>query len=248
MRGVLAITIALMLAVFVLSPSMGYSVQSGNHSYSIKSARVNYTISPQAPSHEPAVVVSSKPYSSLKYGALFQPEATGIGETAKSNVIGLSTPSDMAIQSRTETPASPLAEPKFSIQGTVYNDQNGNGRMDHNETGLANWTINLELTKGNVISKAITSIDGGYVFYSLVHGEYSVVENLERGWSLTSPSDGKHAINLTSNTTMLNFGNKMMPVPTQNMTAPANRTSFANGTMPVNTTSSRWILDSYFKD
>jgi hypothetical protein len=183
MRRVLAITIVLMFVAFVLSPTMGYAVQSGNQSYSIKSTRVNYTISPQAPSHEPAVVVSSKPYSSLKYGALFQPEATGIGETAKSNVIGLLTPSDLAIQARTNTPAAPLAEPKFSIQGTVYSDQNGNGKMDYNETGLANWTINLEQTQGNVISKAITSNDGRYGFYSLVPGEYSVVENLAKDFS-----------------------------------------------------------------
>jgi hypothetical protein len=113
--------------------------------------------------------------------------------------------------------------------------------MDYNETGLANWTVNLEQTQGNVISKAIASNDGRYGFYSLVPGEYSLVENLEKGWSLTSPSDGKHAVNLTSNTTMLNFGNKMMPVPTQNMTAPANSTLLANGTMPVNATLLKWL-------
>jgi hypothetical protein len=235
MRRVLAITIAIMFVAFVLSPTMGYSVQSGNHSYSIKSTRVNYTISPQAPSHQPAVVVSSKPYSSLKYGALFQPESTGIGETAKSNVIGLSTPSDAAIQARTNTPAAPMTEPMLLIQGIVYGDQNGNAKMDSNETGLANWTINLEQPPGNVISRATTNNDGRYGFYSLVPGEYAVVENLEIGWNLTTPLDGKYAVNLTSNTTMLNFGNKMIPAPTLNMTSPENTTFLAIGTMPVNT-------------
>ena len=239
MRRVLTITIVLLFVSFVLSPTMGYSVQSGNHSYSIKSTRVNYTISPQVPSHEPAVVVSSKPYSSLKYGALFQPEATGIGETAKSNVIGLSTPYDTAIQARTNTPAIPTVAQKLLIQGIVYDDQNGNGKMDSNETGLANWTINLEQTQGNVISKTITGNDGRYGFYSLVSGEYSVVENLEKDWSLISPSDGKYAINLTSNTTMLNFGNKMMPTSIQNATAPSNATSSANVTLAENASLSR---------
>ncbi|VVB64138.1 SdrD B-like domain protein [uncultured archaeon] len=236
MRRVLAITIVLMFVALMLSPAMGYSVQSGNHSYSIESTRVNYSISPQAPSHEPAVVVSSRPYSTLKYGALFQPEATGVGETAKSNVIGLSTPYDTAIQARTNTPAVPLAEPRFSIQGTVYSDQNGNGKMDSNETGLENWTLNLEQPQGNVISKATTSNDGRYGFYSLVPGEYSVVENLETGWSLISPSNSKYAVNLTSNATMLNFGNKMMPAPAQNMTAPEDSTILANSTMDINAT------------
>lgn len=87
--------------------------------------------------------------------------------------------------------------------------------MDYNETGLANWTINLEKPLGNVISKAITDNDGGYGFYSLVPGVYTVVENLKPGWNLTTPSDDKYMVNLTSNATMLDFGNKMILNPMQ---------------------------------
>jgi len=132
-----------------------------------------------------------------------------------------------------------MAEPMLLIQGIVYGDQNGNAIMDSNETGLANWTINLEQPPGNVISRATTNTDGRYGFYSLVPGEYALVENLEMGWNLTTPSDGKYAVNLTSNTTMLNFGNKMITVPTQNMTAPAIPTFSANDTTPINTTSQK---------
>jgi hypothetical protein len=238
-RRVLAIALVLMFVAFVLSPTMGYSIQSGNHSYSFKSTRVNYTISPQAPSHQPAVVVSSTPYSSVKYGALFQPEATGVGETAKSYVIGLSTPSDAGVHASTNTPAAPNAEPKFSIQGTVYHDQNGNGKMDYNETGLANWTINLEQPAGNAVSKTVTDNNGGYGFISLTPGGYAVVENLEPGWSLTAPSNGKYAINLTNNANTLNFGNKIMPTPIQNATAPSNVTSSANVTLAENASLSK---------
>jgi hypothetical protein len=49
MRKVFAIALVLMFVAFMLSPTMGYSIQSGNHSYSIKSTRVNYSISPQSP-------------------------------------------------------------------------------------------------------------------------------------------------------------------------------------------------------
>ena len=234
MRRVLAITIAIMFVALVLSSTMGYSVQSGNHSYSIKSTRVNYSISPQAPSHQPAVVISGTPYSSVKYGALFQNKAIGVGETAKSYVIGLSTPSDKGTQARTTTPISPSAEPKFSINGVVYNDQNGNGKMDYNETGLANWTINLEQPAGNVISKAVTDITGGYGFFGLASGEYAVAEDLETGWSLTAPPNGKYAFNLTSKTTMLNFGNVIMPTPIENATTPSNVTSYSNVTLAEN--------------
>jgi hypothetical protein len=234
MRRVLAITIALMFVVLALSPTMGYSVQSGNHSYSIKATRVNYTISPHATSHEPAVVVSSTPYSTLKYGALFQPEAKGVGETAKSNVVGLSTPSDTGMQAPISTSAAPNAGPKFSLQGTIYHDQNGNGKMDYNETGLANWTINLEQPSGSVISKAVTDNNGGYGFFGLTPGEYAVAEVLEMGWSFTSPPNGKYAVNLTNNADMLSFGNKIMPTPIQNATASSNATSSANVTSKEN--------------
>ena len=238
MRGVFAITIAIMFVAIVLSPTMGYSVQSGNHSYSFKSARVNYTIGIEAPSHQPAVVVTREP-NSLKYGALFQAEAKGVGETAKSNVIGLSTPSDVAVQSRTNTPAVPRAEPKFSILGTVYSDQNGNGKMDYNEAGLANWVVNLEQPAGNVVSKAVTDKNGGYGFFGLTPGEYAVAEVLEMGWSLTAPPKGKYAVNLTNNATMLSFGNEILPSSIQNATAPSNATSSSNVTLAENASLSR---------
>jgi hypothetical protein len=238
MRRVFAITIALMFVAVVLSPTMGYSVQSGNHSYSFKSARVNYTIGIEAPSHQPAVVVTREPYS-LKYGALFQPEAKGVGETAKSNVIGLSTPSDVAIQARTNTPAAPSAEPKFSIQGMVYSDQNGNEKMDYNETGLANWVVNLEQPAGNVVSKVVTDRNGRYSFFGLTPGEYAVAEVLEMGWSLTAPPNGKYAINLTNNATMLSFGNEILPPSIQNATASSNATSSSNVTLAENASISR---------
>ena len=239
MRRVLAIVLVFLLSALIIFPAISQSNQSAGHSYSIKSDRTNYSIGITAPSHEPAVVVSSRPYSSVKYGALFQPEAKGVGETAKSYVIGLSTPSDKGIQAPTNTPAAPNAEPKFSIQGMVYHDQNGNGKMDYNETGLANWTINLEQPAGNVVSKTVTDTNGGYGFFGLTPGEYTVVENLEMGWNLTTPSGGKYAINLTNNANTLNFGNKIMPTPIQNATSPSNVTSSANLALAENASLSK---------
>jgi hypothetical protein len=237
MRRVFAVIIAFMIAAIVLSPTMGYSVQSGNHSYSFKATRVNYTISSKAPSHEPAVQVTRVPFS-LKYVGAVQPTETGA--TTKGNITVPVTSANVTSTAPIKaaiTPALPTVAQKLLIQGIVYDDQNGNSKLDSNETGLANWTINLEQPPGNVISKATTNNDGTYGFYSLVPGAYTVVENLEMGRNLTTPSEGKYAVNLTSNTTMLNFGNKMMPAPTQNMTAPANSTLLANATMPVNATS-----------
>src|SRR5512135_2130411 len=53
MRKVLAITVALMIAAVILSPAMGYSIQSaGNQSYTAQTGpKVNYTISTGTPAH-----------------------------------------------------------------------------------------------------------------------------------------------------------------------------------------------------
>jgi hypothetical protein len=125
------------------------------------------------------------------------------------------------------------------IQGIVYGDQNGNAKMDSNETGLANWTINLEQPAGKIISKAATDSNGGYDFSGLAPGEYAVAEVLETGWSSTAPPNGKYAVNLTSSTTMLNFGNKIMHTPMQSATAPLNATSPSNVTLAENASLSK---------
>jgi len=135
------------------------------------------------------------------------------------------------------TPAT--MEREFFIQGMVYIDQNGNFKMDNNETGLANATVNLEQPSGNVISKFTTNNNGGYGFYDLIPGEYVVAETPIIGWSITSPPNGKYVVNLTNNVTALNFGNEMMPKQTQNMTVPSNVTSYSNVTSPENVSTSK---------
>jgi len=46
MKNISAVAVALMLAAFILSPAIGYTFQAGsNQSYSIESAKVNYSIS-----------------------------------------------------------------------------------------------------------------------------------------------------------------------------------------------------------
>jgi hypothetical protein len=53
MRKVLAIIAALMLSAVILSPAMGYTIQSGgNQSYSISSYKVNYSISSGTPAQD----------------------------------------------------------------------------------------------------------------------------------------------------------------------------------------------------
>lgn len=261
MRGVFAIVVALTLAAIVLSPAMGYSVSIGNHSYSLKSARVNYSINTGMPSHAPAVVVTRVP-NSLKYagtgpyttnsnnvvkpvseGSQVPPGTVSLGGSTGS-IISPAAPANITSPANMTSPApvnvsmppAPAAEKQnLSIQGTVYDDRNVNGKMDDNETGIANWTVNLEQPSGKVVSSAATSENGGYGFYTLAPGEYSVVEVLKTGWAPTMPSNGRNTINITDNTTDLNFGNEMLPAP-ENTTAPTNLTASANVTLPENVT------------
>jgi len=92
-------TFAIMFALVLLSPTIGYSFQAGNNS-----ARPDYTIGTEMPSHQPAVIVTRVSYS-LKYDALFQPEAMQIGKTATSSVIGRSTSANITpVQTKTRAP------------------------------------------------------------------------------------------------------------------------------------------------
>ncbi len=115
----------------------------------------------------------------------------------------------------TATPA--VVAPKFTIEGMVFDDLNGNGTMDNNETGLADWTVNLEQPAGMVIMSANTTMDGKFMFTDLSAGEYVVSEVLKMGWTLVSPADGKFSENVTDmSVTGLVFANQAMPVAAEN--------------------------------
>ncbi|MDM7912367.1 MAG: SdrD B-like domain-containing protein [Methanotrichaceae archaeon] len=265
MRKVLAITLALMIAAVVLSPAMGYTIQSaGNQSYTVQSEKVNYTISAGTPGHaltlemipgktspSAAVQVTRVPYSFKPGGAVpYSMKLEGV--QAGGVTTGITTPAVEPVAAQpavtevppvNETPAvveapvnetpvveapvneTPAAveEPAFSIMGKVFDDMNGNGAADENETGLAGWTVSLEQPVGTVIANQTTAEDGTYAFMGLSAGEYAVSEVVQMGWTLISPADGKYVVTITNMTIAnLDFANQMLPVevPPENVTAP----------------------------
>ncbi len=132
------------------------------------------------------------------------------------------------------TVAPVVVAPKFTIEGMAFNDMNGNGTMDNNETGLADWTVNLEQPAGTVVMSANTTMDGKFVFSDLSAGEYVVSEVLKMGYKLVSPADGKFTENITDKSvTGLVFANQAMPVA---RVMPSNITTPDNTTTPINTT------------
>jgi hypothetical protein len=140
------------------------------------------------------------------------------------------------------TVAPVVVAPKFTIEGMAFNDMNGNGTMDNNETGLADWTVNLEQPAGMVVMSANTTMDGKFVFSDLSAGEYVVSEVLKMGYKLESPADGKFTENITDKSvTGLVFANQAMPVAVENATVapivmPSNNVTAPVNATPMNTT------------
>jgi hypothetical protein len=310
MRKILAITVALMIAAIVLSPVMGYTIQSaGNQSYTVQSEKINYslqsekgnyTITSGTPGHEltpdmipskttpnAAVQVTKVPYSFKPGGAVpysvklesgaqatlggIQTPQTGetparIGETAPAAEPAVTQPAVSEVPPANETPAvietppvnetpavvemppanetpavveappvneTPVAtaeESSFSIMGKVFDDANGNGAADENETGLAAWTVILEQPAGVIIANQTTTEDGSYAFMGLSAGEYAVSEVVQMGWTLVSPADGRYLVTITNMTIAnLDFANQILPVPAEvppeNETVPVNATA-----------------------
>ncbi len=275
MRKVLAITVALMIAAVILSPAMGYTIQSaGNQSYSIQSEKVNYTITAGTPAHAltlenipgkttpgAAVQATRVPYSFKSGGAVpYSMKLEGGAETAtpavttpavteqpvnatpvaETPVVEAPVNETPAVEAPVveapvnETPTAPVEAATFSIMGKVFNDVEGNGVLDNNETGLAGWTVSLEQPAGTIIANQTTAEDGSYAFTGLSAGEYSVSEVVQMGWTPVSPADGRYAVTVTNMTIAnLDFANMMTPAPVE---APPVEAAPENATVPENTT------------
>jgi LPXTG-motif cell wall-anchored protein/uncharacterized repeat protein (TIGR01451 family) len=72
------------------------------------------------------------------------------------------------------------------IGDTVWSDENGNGRQDNGEKGIANATVRLTLPDGSTIDTT-TNSNGLYLFAALEPGTYRAELILS---SIPKPSDG----------------------------------------------------------
>ncbi len=88
-----------------------------------------------------------------------------------------------------------------TIQGTVWNDDNGDGILVATETGVADRTVYLDLNNdGNQdVSEptAVTNATGFYQFTRVPVGSYQVAEVLPAGWISTLGKPSKVSTSLT---------------------------------------------------
>ena len=102
-----------------------------------------------------------------------------------------------------------------SIQGSKWNDVNGNGIWETTEQALAGWTIYIDsVTNGQLDPwelSTVTNADGKYSFTNLGSGEYPIREVNQTGWTQTSPTT-PYAVNLTAGQALtgINLGNRQV--------------------------------------
>jgi VCBS repeat-containing protein len=78
------------------------------------------------------------------------------------------------------------------IQGSVWNDLDGNSSRGGTEPGLADWTVYIDKNGNNQLdlneTTTTTKADGSYEFAGLAPGAYNVNEVLQTNWKQTFPA------------------------------------------------------------
>ena len=76
----------------------------------------------------------------------------------------------------------------ISISGQAFNDLTGSGVYSSGDPGLSGWKIELLDDDGRVVTATTTDASGDYSFTNLGPGPYTIEEQLQRGWTETSPA------------------------------------------------------------
>lgn len=122
-----------------------------------------------------------------------------------------------------------------SIGGSVWNDADGNGMRDNNETGLSGWTVYLDqnrnATRDAGEAATTTVADGTYTFTSLNPGAYYVAQEIPLGWDRTAPV-GSVSVRATSAAGAPE--ERPIPITTTGSSQPVHVSGYvANGPTPV---------------
>ncbi|HEX3356625.1 MAG TPA: SdrD B-like domain-containing protein [Tepidisphaeraceae bacterium] len=99
-----------------------------------------------------------------------------------------------------------------SIQGTIWNDINGDGVHDATDPGLAGWTVFIDQNNNRILDAGETSVtsdaNGLYSMPDLAPGSYQIREIVQPNWNLTLGVDNGVGVKVSSNhASVLDFGN-----------------------------------------
>ncbi len=98
-----------------------------------------------------------------------------------------------------------------TVTGTVYDDLNGDGARQAGDPTLANWTIDLFDSFGDLVATTTSNASGQYSFANLPSIVFTIEEIVNPGWFITDPTNPPGTYTLTpasgSVVTGLDFGN-----------------------------------------
>ncbi|MBI5214242.1 MAG: hypothetical protein HY960_00655 [Ignavibacteriae bacterium] len=96
-----------------------------------------------------------------------------------------------------------------SMSGMMFNDRNGNGTKEQNESPLSGWKMYLTKSSPTFrLDSTTTNVNGEFMFDSLKYGEYCLSEEMREGWEFTLLPVCPEIIYSGSNHVNRNFGNR----------------------------------------
>jgi len=158
-----------------------------------------------------ALVTTQTTSASGSYTFLVGPGSFRVREVVPAGWIQTTTnPADIVVDSGIPSTGVNFGNFKLGIiNGQTFQDFNGNGVQDANDTALSGWTIQLlNPVTLSVLSSQSTGANGTFSFVASSAGTYLVREVLQSGWLQTTTNPA--AIVITTSGTVVsseNFGN-----------------------------------------
>ncbi|HSX08834.1 MAG TPA: VWA domain-containing protein [Candidatus Saccharimonadales bacterium] len=101
-----------------------------------------------------------------------------------------------------------------SVSGSVFNDTNGNGKLDTGEQKLSGWTVQITNQATGATQNIVTDTTGSFIIPQLCNGTYTLKEVIQNGWNETVP------VNPNSYTITISTGNAITDKVFGNIIAP----------------------------
>ncbi|MEL6104936.1 MAG: PKD domain-containing protein, partial [Planctomycetota bacterium] len=93
-----------------------------------------------------------------------------------------------------------------SIDGLLFEDTNGNGFLDADESLLSGVSVGLDVDDDGSLDTTVISTDGRYRFERLRLGVYRVVVGFDLGWEVTTPGEVLVEIDVSTEQTLPSLG------------------------------------------